>query len=114
VSLRLENSFCEICRQKIPLGRGPENDYSRRQPALNSHFLLSEKLKIQIQSGRKIVNLRARLNLQYHFLPLVKMRNDLGPDEKVMFQGFRRLCKINSCLSTQPKIRFVGGTGSVF
>jgi hypothetical protein len=52
---RLENSFCGICRQKMPLGRVQKNYLSRRQLALNSHFLSSDKLKIQIQRGRKIV-----------------------------------------------------------
>jgi hypothetical protein len=53
VSPRLENSFSEICRQKMPLGRGQGNDLSRRQLALNSHFLPSYKFKIQIQRGPK-------------------------------------------------------------
>jgi hypothetical protein len=72
----------------MPLGRGQKNDFSRRQLALNIHFFPSDKLKIQTQRGRKIVNERFRLTLRYHFLPLVKMNNDLVPDEKVMFQGF--------------------------
>jgi hypothetical protein len=40
------------------------------------------------------------------------MKNDLAAEEKVMFQGFRRHCKIISGLSAQPKMRFVGGTES--
>jgi hypothetical protein len=66
----------------MSLGRGQENDFSRRQLALNSHFVPSDKLKIQIQRGSKNVNLRVRLTLPYHFLPLVKMKNDLGPEKK--------------------------------
>jgi hypothetical protein len=50
--------------------------------------------------------------VRYHFLPLVKMKNYLGPEEKVMFLGIRRLRKINSCLSNQPKMRFGGGIES--
>jgi hypothetical protein len=92
----------------MPIGRGEENDVSRRQLALNRHFLLSDKLKIQIQRGLKIVNLRVRLTLRYHFLPLVKITNDLGPEEKVMFQGFRRLCNINSFLFPSHKFDLVG------
>jgi hypothetical protein len=61
VSPRLEKSFCEICCLKLPLGRGEENDFSRRQQALNSHFLPSDKLKKQIQRGRKNVNLSCLL-----------------------------------------------------
>jgi hypothetical protein len=60
----------------------------------------------------KIVNLRFRVTLRYHNLPIVKMTNDMVPDEKVLFQGFRRVCTFNSCLSTQPKMRFGGGTDS--
>jgi hypothetical protein len=75
VTPRREKSFCEICRQKIPFGRGEENDFSRRQQALNSHFLPSDKLKIQTQRGQKNFNIKYRLTLRYHFLPLVKMTN---------------------------------------
>jgi hypothetical protein len=96
----------------MPLTRGEENDFSRRQMTLNSQFLPSDKLKIQVQSGREIVILSVRLTLRYHFLHHVKMKNDLGPDGKVKFEGFRLLWKINSCLSTQTKIRLGGGTES--
>jgi hypothetical protein len=97
VSPRLENSFCEICRQKMSLGQGQENDFSGRKMAPSKHFWPSFQLKIQIQRGFKIVNLGVRITLRSHFLCLVKMKNDLGPDEKVLFQGFRRLCKFDSC-----------------
>jgi hypothetical protein len=56
VSPTLGNSFCEICRQKMPLGRGQGNDLSRRQLALNSHFLPSDKIKTQIQRSPKSLN----------------------------------------------------------
>jgi hypothetical protein len=36
----LENSFYDIRRQKISLGRDQENDFSRRKLAWNSHFCL--------------------------------------------------------------------------
>jgi hypothetical protein len=96
----------------MPLGRSGENDFSRRQLALNSHFYLSYNLNIRIQRGLKSSNLRLRISVRYHFLPLVKIKNNLGNDEKVMFLGFLRLCKLNSRLSTKPKIRFRGGTKS--
>jgi hypothetical protein len=66
----------------MPLDRGEENDFPRKQLALNRHFLPSDKLKVQIKRGRKIVHLRDRHTLRYHFLPLVNMKNDLVPDKK--------------------------------
>jgi hypothetical protein len=107
VSPELENSFCEICQQKMLHTQGQENDFSRAQMSLNSQSLPSDKLQIQVQSVREIVILNVRLTLRYHFLHPVKMKNDLGPEVKVMFQGFRLQWKINSFLSTQPKIRLV-------
>jgi hypothetical protein len=68
--------------------------------------------KTQIQRWRKIINSRVQLTLRYYFLPLVKVTKDLGPDEEVMFQVFRRLCKIKFWHSTQPKIRFGADTES--
>jgi hypothetical protein len=38
----------------------------------------------------------------------------MGPNEKVMFQGFRRLCKINSCYLRCQKIDFVEVQKSTF
>jgi hypothetical protein len=77
----------------MPLGRGQENDFSRRHLALNSNFLPTDKIKIKIQRGRTIVHLMVGLNLRYHFLPLLKMKKICAPDEKVMFQRFRRIKK---------------------
>jgi hypothetical protein len=58
--------------------------------ALKSHILSFAKPKLQIQRGRKIVNLRVRFTLRYNILPLVKMKNRLGAYEKVIFQDVRR------------------------
>jgi hypothetical protein len=57
----------------MPLGRGQGNDFSTRQMALKCHFLSFAKLKLQIQRGRKIVNLRVLLPLRYNIVPLVKI-----------------------------------------
>jgi hypothetical protein len=71
----------------MPLGGCQGNDFSKGEMALNSHFSPSDMVKIQIIRGSKIVNLRVRLTLGYHFLPSVNMTNDLGYDEKVIFQA---------------------------
>jgi hypothetical protein len=57
---------------------GQANDFSTRQMALKIHFLSFAKPKLQIQPGRKIINLRVRLTLRYNILPLVKMKKLLG------------------------------------
>jgi hypothetical protein len=85
VSPRIENLYCEICRQKKLLDRG---NFSRRQLAPNSNFLPCDKLKIQIQRGLIFINLGFPLTIRYDFLSLVKVKNDLGPKQKVMLQGF--------------------------
>jgi hypothetical protein len=85
----------------MALGRGRENDFSRWRLAVKRHFFTSDKLKLQILRCRKSVNLGFFLSLRYLFLTLLK--NDLGADEKAMFQDVRRLWKLILCLSTQPK-----------
>jgi hypothetical protein len=73
VSTRLDNRFCEICRYKVPLGRDQAYDSSTRQMALKI-IMSFAKPKLQIQRGRKIVNLRVCLTLRYNILPLVKKK----------------------------------------
>jgi hypothetical protein len=107
-SISLANSIFAFFR----LGRGRENDFSRRLLALKIHFLPSDKLKLQIRRYHKSVNLRFLLSLQYHFLPLVKKNNEMCAVGEAMFQGVRLLCKLIFCLSTQPKMRFGGGQES--
>jgi hypothetical protein len=68
----------------MALASGQGNNFSRRQLALKSYFLSSDKLKLQIQRGRKIGNLMVRLTLRYNFLPLVKMENGLGAYEEMI------------------------------
>jgi hypothetical protein len=89
------------------LGRGQGNEFSRRQLPLNSHFLPSDKLKIQIQRGLKIVNLRVRLTLRYHFLPLVKMKNDLASDEKWCFRVFDDFAQLIPAFLSSQKFDLV-------
>jgi hypothetical protein len=74
----------------MPLGRGQENDFSKRQMALKSLFLSFAKLKLQNQRGRKIVNLRVLLPLRYNIVPLVKKILVFGASEKEIFQDVRR------------------------
>jgi hypothetical protein len=114
VSPLLENRFCEICRQEMPLGRVQEKDFSTRQMALKSHFLSFARLKLQIQRGRKIVNLRVLLPLRYNILPLVKMKKGFGAYEKEIFQDVPRFWKLISCFCTQETMRFGGGRKSDF
>jgi hypothetical protein len=61
---------------KMPLGRDKEIDSAKRQMTLKSHFLSFSKLKLQIQRGRKIVNLRVRLAFRYNFTPTRRMFDD--------------------------------------
>jgi hypothetical protein len=86
----LENRLCEICRQKMPLGRVQEKDFSTRQMALKSHYLSFAILKKQIQRGRKIVTLSVLFPLRYNILPLVKMKKGICAEKKKIFQDVQR------------------------
>jgi hypothetical protein len=107
VSHRLENSFLRKLSTEIATSTRSIKWFLKETTGSEQSFLPSHKLKIQTQRGLIIDNLRVRLTLRYNFLPLVKMTNNLGRDEKLMFQGVRGLCKIVSCFLPSQKFDLV-------
>jgi hypothetical protein len=68
------NSFSAFGRSEMPLGRGRENDFSKRRLTLKSQFLSSDLLKLQISRGRKSFTLRVDISLRYIFPLLVQTK----------------------------------------
>jgi hypothetical protein len=105
-----------LCRPKMPLMRGQENDLSRRR-LLEKSFLPSGKPKtILTWSKNRLFKCSPFCSISFSVSckkeKCLACRREgvvYGADENAKFQVGRDLCKPIVCLSTHPKMRLGGG-----